>query len=443
LPTDGIKNIQTSARTASGSVLVSFDRKKTNVARIRDRARTLAVPGGFVYFPESSPEERNWEIKISGDDDNRCRELAVRAASLCAALPRIKETALNFKEGSGRITLFPDRERLAGLGIFFSSTAGSTRWAIHGPVAYKKIGPQGETDVRIRGSGRQEPPREEILEFPVLAMADGTGERRIPLRLDSLMRVREGREPASIRREDRRRTASISIRTGVTDPRRVRRAVMETLQNLELPRGYTIEFDPEAIRRAEALSGTVLFFLLALMFCYMVIASVHESFGVPLAVLSVVPPSLALPALCLALTGAPLNPAAACAFVAVSGMAVNASVLSAGGLRPFLEFRDPGNFTGGGFALYRGLREKVPSLLATGGTTVAGAVPFLFLREGANTLIRTLALVSALGVGASCLFSLCIIPALAVKYPKLFNRSFYRKDIPLERKMNNYGEADI
>jgi multidrug efflux pump subunit AcrB len=193
---------------------------------------------------------------------------------------------------------------------------------------------------------------------------------------------------------------------------------MAVLKNLELPPGYTVEFDREAILSAEALSGTVFFFLLALLFCYMVIASVNESFGIPLAVLSVVPPSLAVPALCLAAAGAPVNPASACAFIAVSGMAVNASVLSAGGLGPFLESRG----RGGSFALYRGLREKIPSLLATSGTTFAGALPFLFLREGANTLVRTLSLVTALGVGASFFCSLCIIPALAVKCEKIFSR---------------------
>jgi multidrug efflux pump subunit AcrB len=417
----GIKNIQTSARTASGSILISFDGKKTRAPQVREWARTLAIPGGFVYFPESSPTERNWEIKINGDDDTRCRELAVRAAALCSALPPVKEGVLNFREGSGRITLVPDRERLAKSTLAFSTAAAAARWGVHGPVAYKRIGPQGEIDVRVRGTARREPSREETLGILTAAPPDERGEPGMPLRLDSLMNIREGREPASIRREDRRRTASISIRTGVMDPRRVRREVMGALKNLELPPGYTVEFDPEAIDQAEALSGTVLFFLLALIFCYMVIASVHESFGIPLAVLSVVPPSLAFPALCLVLPGAPLNPAAACAFVAVSGMAVNASVLSAGGLAPFLKFRSGGGKSpGGGFALYRGLREKIPALLATAGTTVAGAAPFLFLREGANSLVKTLALVSALGVGASCLFSVCIVPALAVKWPKLF-----------------------
>ena len=416
---EGIKNVQTGARIASGSVLFSFDPKKISLQEVRELARSRFIPGGFIFFPESSPGERIWEIKIKGDDDARCRELAVRAAALCSAHPLVKEGILNFKEGSGRITLVPDRERLLESGLLFFKTAEIARWGVHGPVAYKKTDPQGETDVRIRGTGPEAPSREEALE--VLIPGEPQADGRAALRLNSLTAVREGREPSSIRREDRRRTASFSIRTKVMDPRRVRKEVMEILKDFEKPPGYTLEFDPEQIRQAEALSGTVLFFLLALIFCYMVIASAHESFGIPLAVLSVVPPSLAFPALCLGVGGAPLYPAAACAFVALSGMAVNASVLSAGGLGPFLKSPGPDR----SFLLYRGLRKNFPLLLATGGTTVAGALPFILLREGANTLVRTLSLVTALGVGASCLCSLCFIPALAVKYPKIFCSFFF------------------
>jgi predicted RND superfamily exporter protein len=54
----------------------------------------------------------------------------------------------------------------------------------------------------------------------------------------------------------------------------------------------------------------------------------------------------------------------------------------------------------------------IPPLLATNGTSVVGALPFIFLREGANTLIRTLSLITAFGVGASLFFSIIMIPAL-------------------------------
>jgi multidrug efflux pump subunit AcrB len=178
---------------------------------------------------------------------------------------------------------------------------------------------------------------------------------------------------------------------------------MAALNNLELPLGYRIEFDPEAIHQAETLSGKLLNFLWAVLFCYMIIAAAEESFVLPIIILSSVPPSLAAPVLVLVVSGAPVNADVACALVAVSGMTVNASVISAGEL-----WRKRHEKT---VSVYRLLRGRIPGLLASSGTTIAGALPFLFLREGNNALVRMLALVTVLGVGASLFCSLTLVPS--------------------------------
>jgi multidrug efflux pump subunit AcrB len=411
---EGIKGVQTGARTGSGSILVSLDSKKIKADQVRSLIREGEIPGAFVYIPESSAGERIWEITLSGDDGDTCRELAEEAARLAASLPLVRETVLNFKTGGPGLTLIPDRERLEKAGFLFSTLADTIRRGVHGPVAYKRIGPGGETDVRVRGQGAAVLSKEETLGL----LITGKGEDGISrsLRLEGLTEKREAPEPSSIRREDRRRVASLSVRTKAMDPRDVRDQVMKVLGTMELPRGYTVVFDPEAIRTAEALSGTAGYFLLALLFCAMVIAAANESFGIPLAVLSVVPPSLAVPALFMVFGGASINAAAACAFVAVSGMAVNASVLSADEIRRLQ--RQGGKEPGRG--IYRALRNRIPALLAITVTTIAGAAPFLFLRESSNMIVRVLSLVTALGVGASAVFSLTMLPALAKIFPRLF-----------------------
>jgi multidrug efflux pump subunit AcrB len=440
----GIRNVQTEAGTSGGSALILFDPVRTNADKVRELARSLDIAGGFLFFPETTQGERHWEIKIFGDDDKKCRELAEEMALLCTGLPAVREGILNFKEGSRRIILTPDREGLAETGISFSAAADSVRRRVHGPVAYKRIGRGGEIDVRVRTTDAErgkgaEPGRPDTrttggeipgILVPVInhdADASEAGRKNRALRIESLMKSREDREPSSIRREDRRRTASITIVTGNRDPRRVKKDLGPAFENLKLPPGYTVEFDPEAIRRAGTLGKIYLSFLLALVFCYMVIASINESFTVPLAVLSTVPPSLALPALCIAISGQPVNSAAACAFVAVSGMAVNAAVLcaaalTAGGASPAGSRRNAGCSPAmTDLGLYRALRRKMPSLLATGLTTVAGALPFLLLREEVNALVRTLSLVTALGVGGSCFCSLCILPAFFLFMKKISN----------------------
>jgi len=396
----GIKNVETGSRTGSGSLLVSFNPKQTQAHTVKELAKQLYIPGGFVFFHESSNSDRYWEIRICGDEDKKCRELAEKLAYLCAGHPLIRERVLNFKPGSKKLILRPDRELFANLGIGFSNAAAGLRYGVYGPVAYKRMDTKGETDVRIRTGGNvMRQSRKGALDTLVSG-----------IQIDSLVRTSEEIESASIRRNDRRRTASITVVTGPTDPRRVKRQLEETFKKIDLPAGYSIEFDPDAISQAEALSATVLSLVMAVIFCYMIIACINESFTVPFLVLSAIPASLAVPALCLALSGSAYNSAVACAFIAVSGMTVNAAVLCVDGLYTKTQKKNEISPLG----IYNALRRKMPALLSTTGTTVAGALPFLFLSEGANTLVRTLSLTGALGVACSCIVSITLIPSLFI-----------------------------
>jgi len=404
----GIKNVETGARTGSGSLLVSFDPEKIQPQNVKELAKKIYIPGGFVFFHESSNRERYWEIGICGDDDKKCRELAEKLAYLCAGHPLIRERVLNFKQGSRKLILLPDRELFAKARIGFANAAAEVRYGVYGPVAYKRMNTNGETDVRIRTGGNvMRQSREGALGLLVSG-----------IRIDSLVRTSEEIDSASIRRNDRRRTASITVVTGAIDPRRVKRQLEETFKKLDLPAGYSIEFDTDAIRQAEDLSATVFSLVMAVVFCYMIIACINESFTIPLLTLSAVPVSLAVPALCLALSGSAYNSAAACAFIAVSGMTVNAAVLCVDGL--YAQKRKKISTLG----IYNALRRKMPALLSTTVTTVAGAAPFLFLSEGANSLIRTLSLTGALGVVCSCIGSITLIPSLfiLINYLTKFNR---------------------
>jgi multidrug efflux pump subunit AcrB len=411
---EGILAVQTSARPGSGQVLVNFDPRKIKSTQVRTLLRSKKIPGGFIYIPEPSRDDRIWEIKVYGDDDSLCRELAEKAARLCTVLPLVREVILNFKDGNPKFSILPQRERLAEAGISFYTAADILRRGIYGPVIYKRIEEGAEIDVRLRLSQFEtDKPSlpEDFMRLPVVMYNDnGTS----IIRFDSLGSSRRDSEPSVIRREDRRRVASFSVRTPVIDPRRVQEQTMAVLKQIELPPGYGIEFDPEAIQRAQALSGTGFRFLLALLFCYMVMAAANESFRFPFLVLSAVPPSLAVPVLIMVLAGTPMNAAMACSLVAVSGMTITASIIVAGEFRrekPILRNRGVGFF-------YSCLRRCLPVLFSTGGTTITGALPFLFLSEGGNNMLKSLSLVTNFGVTASLICSLIIIPSLIMCFER-------------------------
>ncbi|MCL2065923.1 MAG: efflux RND transporter permease subunit [Treponema sp.] len=441
----GIKNVETSARTGSGSVLISFDPRILKAHDVRELAGSIPVFDGFIFFPENSAKDRHWEIRVSGDEEQKCRELAEELAHLSTGLKLIRGQVLNFKSGSKKLLLSPDREMLAAAGIVFSSAAGNLRMGVHGPVVYKRVNSEGEVDVRLRTGGcdyfdkmagvMRMQTRDDALGSLVF---NANSETNAAYQIKTLMKTREEVESASIRRVDRRRTASITVTTSPMDPRRVKQSLGDLYKYLELPPGYSIVFDQQAISQAEALTGTVLSLVLAVVFCYMVIAAINESFVVPLIVLSAIPPSLAVPGICIVLTGGAFSLPAACAFIAVSGMTVNAAVLCIDGIRSVV-CQDNSEVCVG---FYRVIRQKMPALLATTGTTIAGALPFLFLSEDSNTLIRTLSLVGALGVASSCFCAISIVPAFSLMLRK-YLKPVLQKNIPLVRKKKLFSECLI
>ncbi|MFA6508317.1 MAG: efflux RND transporter permease subunit [Treponemataceae bacterium] len=406
----GVLNAQTSAKPGSGTALVSFDSGKTDRRLLSEAIRALPVPGGFAFLPETTSRDRLWEIVVSGDDDRVCRSLATSAARALGEGSFAKDVVLNFKDGSERLLLVPDRQRLALAGLSFSSVADSLRRSVYGPPAYKRLDEKGEIDVRVGSSSAGEKTAADLARLPVRS------EKGV-VRLGEVMKeCREG-DVGRVIRKDRRPVAVITLRTDPMDPRRAKEVAMEALKSLRLPPLYAIEFDREAVNGAEKLSGTVLLFLLALLLSYLVLASVTESFTAPLVALSTVPPSLAVPAIVAAICAGAVSAATACAFVAVSGMAVNASVLTVD------ERRKGGSSlkAAGPLALYRLTRSRFSSLAATCLIAVIGSLPLLFLSDAGNATARSLAFVSALGVGASFIASLTIVPALAAFAPRLFD----------------------
>ncbi|GMO54385.1 MAG: efflux RND transporter permease subunit [Termitinemataceae bacterium] len=421
---NGINSVQCSSHVDSSVVLVSFSPKLITDEQVRTILKNQKIQGGFLYIPENSSNERIWSITVSGDSTERCKEAARLLAQRCSAIPIVQETVLNFKDGSKNISFIPDRNRIAALGRtskegevqtvpnIFSSFANVLRWNVHGPVAYKRLEQTGlggtsslnEVDVRIRGLGPELPEKSEVFNS-VMNTGTGNGSGQI-ISVNSVMRNKEGVEESSIRRIGRRRVASISVRTAVADARKIKSIIMRELEKIELPSGYSIEFDRDAIEAAESLGKTGFYFMLAVLFCYMIIAAVNESFIVPLIVMSVVPVSASLSAIVLQASGFRFNAASACALLSVCGIAVNSSVVVVDNI---LE-KTKSDYSY--LSFYKAVRERFSVLFATTGTTILATLPFIFLKENSNTMIRALSIVTASGVLVSLLCSLFLVPTI-------------------------------
>lgn len=407
---EGVTLVQSTARRGSGSVLARYDAAATTEARVAAAARNLPLSGGFAYVPEPVAGEAVWALMVYGDDTMACRRLAGEAARAVSGLPVVKGVVFNFKEEPDTIAVRVDRDKAASVGSSFSSVSRALRLSIFGPVAYKRLEPAGDMDVRIIAR-RNGPPS-----IAAIGAVRAQAESGYVL-VGSIAKVERERGASTIARRGRRRVASLDIRTSAMDARAARREIGRALSGLSVPSGYAVEFDRAAIEAADRLSGMTLSFLAAVALAFMASAAASESLKAPLVMLLALPPSLAAPAVILVATGMSMDAYAACAFVAVSGAVVNASLVVIEEIREGCRGA-PGRIKASG--VYGLARLRLPSLLATTCTSLAGSVPFLLLPGSAGALAKPLALVSVFGTAASFLSALCLVPAVAAAVPSLF-----------------------
>ena len=421
----GIGMIESIARRGSAEMQVRFDPGRTSRSRVaaimRDQGER--IPGGFVYLPEGAPQtSRGIEIAIRGDDNALLRDLARDTARLLGGQRWVRQVVLNFKEAPPALIVTVDHRRAAELGVRAAEVAGALRWALHGPVALKWIEDDREIDLRVMETGARQATRADILAVPV---RNSTGAVRP---VGGLARLGVRAEGGKIFRKDRQRAVYITVHAagGALDAAVGR--IRETLAGVALPPGYAFELDREVRELNESFRLLWIALGLSAVFIYVVLAGFGESLGSPIAVLSILPTSLAFPVVAYALLGEPIRVPILVGFIMLSGMVVNNSILVIDAIRDRLRGTGPRAVGAEGSmgaermrsALHGAIRGRIRPLLITSVATIAGTVPLLFARSQGAGFLSALAFVVFWGMLGSLASTILIVPALAAAAPGLF-----------------------
>lgn len=404
---EGIGTVYSTARSGSASLVLEYSPEILKRSQAVEVLETLPLDGGFVWIPQSTESESTWQIKIFGDDDELCRRIAKSIANEVALKDIPGAIVFEFKEGPEDLIIKPDRKLTAMAGIPFFKIGEAIRRSVFAPVLYKRIGEDGETDLRIGIVREQDAGIDGLLDTVINSV-------RGPVRIRSFVNLIRSRDVQTVKREDRRRVASMIIKTKESDPFKLKSELSQIFKNQYLPPSYSIHFDPEAIEKAIKLKGSIWLFLLALFFCYGALAILSESFVFPIVPIIALVPSLSFPLLLLTLGGGTINPSISCAFVAVSGMVINSSILLAQEIRERMKGRKITRMD-----IYAVSVKNLPVLCAISVCSITGSFPFLFLNESGNSLARAISFVALCGGMAAFFVTVFFIPALANLFPFL------------------------
>ena len=346
-------------------------------------------------------------VRIYGDDLEVLAQQGKKVEALLSGVAGSRDVRLEQMKGLPMISVEPERDHLALLGL----TVVDVQQALHAATSGVHAGLIYEGDrrfklmLRMDESQRRDP---EALAQLLIALPDDASPDLSYVPLGEVAEIKELEGPNQINRQGGKRNIVV---TANVEERDLGSFISETqtllATQLRLPAGYWIEYGgtfeqlQSASKRLMIVVPLTLLLILALLF------TVFNSLKDALIIFSGVPLALTGGVMALTLRDMPLSISAMIGFIALSGVAVLNGVVMLSFIR---ELRSSGVELVA--AIREGASQRLRPVLMTALVASLGFVPMAFNLGAGAEVQRPLATVVIGGVISSTLLTLLILPAL-------------------------------
>lgn len=351
-----------------------------------------------------SAGEEELTLRIQGPELEVLHELGSRVTALLETIPGLRNPWWSGEEIQHELALQVDRERAAQLGLSVEDIGNALHFALEGEIAGDYLDGDRNFDIRIK---LPIPQLRSISDIENLVLF-GTDNRRQPVRLSEVGKIRLIATPNEILRDQQQRMIEINASlSGDIALNKVMETVRQQLDEIEIPAGYRL-YDVgtfKSLQQGRDLAGTLLG--LALFLVFVVMAVQYESLRNPFIILLSVPFAAAGPALALPLLEAPLSMPVWLGLIMLAGIVVNNAIV----LVEYIEIlREQGLAMRDAISQAGALRLR--PILMTTLTTVCGLLPLSLGWGEGSEMLQPLAQTIVFGLSFSLLVSLALVPIL-------------------------------
>jgi multidrug efflux pump subunit AcrB len=306
--------------------LRSYDPRTTPQALERLRDRFKEYPNARIYVREFSNGpaiSAPIAIRVIGQDLDELHRLAAVVEKTMRATPGTRDVQNPVRMRRTNLSLDVDSQKAALFGVAAVEFDGAVRLAVAGIPAGRFKDSDGEQyDMMMRTPIDARPDVRALDQIRVATLGGET------LPLAQLARVEFSSAPTEIRRYNRERSVTINadVLTGYNTDR-VTKAVMQRLDRMNWPRGYSYVPGGELETRTESFGSLQSALIIALLGIVAILVLEFGNFKSTLIVLAVVPFGIAGGILLLALTGNTISFTAVIGFIALIGIETKNSIL--------------------------------------------------------------------------------------------------------------------
>lgn len=388
--------------------LVPAKQRKVNTTQFKDRLREQLKEFKFANPTVKDVDmvgagSRPFNVNIIGSDLAVVEKVADSLYQRLRAMPDLKDVDTSVRPGKPEFQVVLDNRKAELMGVSSSMVGAELRNQIEGatPAVFREEG--REYDIRVR-LGEQD---RNLKENFNTTFVPNINFRQIPLK--NIAAGIEATGPANILRQDRGRYVQISA--DLTPGGKGMGGVMADINQLlekeiPLPPGVTYAFVGQAENFKELLESMVTAALLAVVFIYLVLASLYESFITPFTIMLVLPLAAcgAFIALFVSRQSLDINSMIGC--ILLLGVATKNSILLVDTANQLIdEGMDRTQ------ALIKSGKIRLRPILMTTFALIAGMLPVAIGLNEASKQRTSMGIAIIGGLISSTLLSLVVIPA--------------------------------
>jgi hydrophobic/amphiphilic exporter-1 (mainly G- bacteria), HAE1 family len=356
---------------------------------------SVSDPGGSGDSP--------FILIVSGYDLPSAESAAEKILEQVRTVPGLVDIDSSIKKGKPELRVNFDTKKMQDMGVSDTVAGMELRYNIAGSVVGKLRQNGLEYDIRARLKPEQRDLRNTFSQTRV----PNTSGLMVPLSSVSSGESTTG--SAQINRRDKayivKITANLAADGAIGNAMQRVSALIK--QNVPLPLGVTYSFSGQSENFAETASSIIFALVLAIIFIYLVLSSLYESFVTPFTILLAIPPALTGALFALFITNQMLNMFSMIGMVLLLGLVTKNSILlvdhAMHGVRNGLDRKEA--------VLQAGIRRLRPILMTTF-AMLAGMLPLALGIGEAAKMRQSMGIAIIGGLIVSTVITLVVVPAV-------------------------------
>ncbi|MBX2990498.1 MAG: efflux RND transporter permease subunit [Bacteroidetes bacterium] len=391
-------------------------------------AKVRANPIGIFGTANQTPIQ----LVVSGTSYEDARHAAEQVADVVRRIPGTADVRLSSEEGKPETRVEIDRQKMAAFGLNLAEVGQTLRVAFNGDDDSKFRDGDNEYAIRILFDQFD---RSKTSDIGSVTFVNRKGQL---IELKQFADIYQATGPTKLQRQDRNPSVTVLSQAVGRPSGSIGEDIRAGLAKVTLPQGVTIAYKGDLQNQAEGFASLGLALIAAVLFMYMIMVALYDSYVYPFVVMFSVPVAMIGALLALALTMKSLSIFSILGVIMLVGLVGKNAILLVDRTNQMRAEANLSTFD----ALIEAGQTRLRPIMMTTVAMVFGMLPIAMSTEAGAEWKSGLAWAIIGGLTSSLLLTLVLVPvvymyvdSLKEKIPALFRRVAWTSKLSLKKRI--------